>query len=108
MLINRLVRIQFLRLTIIVSVFIKKLVIKACLFRKKKYHAPLCGLLAQLVEHLTFNQVVAGSIPAQPTTSFSIITISQQTYSYLTTQGHNTADCLVQTQWLVTIIALRL
>ena len=25
------------------------------------------GLLAQLVEHLTFNQVVAGSIPAQPT-----------------------------------------
>ncbi len=26
------------------------------------------GLLAQLVEQLTFNQLVAGSIPAQPTT----------------------------------------
>ena len=25
------------------------------------------GALAQLVEHLTFNQVVAGSIPARPT-----------------------------------------
>jgi hypothetical protein len=25
------------------------------------------GPLAQLVEHLTFNQVVAGSIPARPT-----------------------------------------
>ena len=27
----------------------------------------LSGPLAQLVEHLTFNQVVAGSIPARPT-----------------------------------------
>jgi hypothetical protein len=27
------------------------------------------GLLAQLVEQLTFNQLVAGSNPAQPTTS---------------------------------------
>ncbi len=27
----------------------------------------LHGPLAQLVEHLTFNQVVAGSIPARPT-----------------------------------------
>ena len=27
----------------------------------------LLGPLAQLVEHLTFNQVVAGSIPARPT-----------------------------------------
>ena len=28
---------------------------------------PEYGPLAQLVEHLTFNQVVAGSIPARPT-----------------------------------------
>ena len=28
---------------------------------------PALGPLAQLVEHLTFNQVVAGSIPARPT-----------------------------------------
>ena len=27
----------------------------------------LFGALAQSVEHLTFNQVVAGSIPARPT-----------------------------------------
>ena len=29
------------------------------------------GLLAQLVEQLTLNQRVAGSIPAQPNSSFS-------------------------------------
>ena len=31
------------------------------------YGRPAHGPLAQLVEHLTFNQVVAGSIPARPT-----------------------------------------
>ena len=36
------------------------------------YDPPSClGPLAQLVEHLTFNQVVAGSIPARPTNDFS-------------------------------------
>lgn len=30
------------------------------------------GLLAQLVEQLTFNQLVAGSNPAQPTTIFPL------------------------------------
>ena len=30
---------------------------------------PQCGSLAQLVEHLTFNQVAAGSNPARPTIS---------------------------------------
>ena len=29
--------------------------------------APRCGSLAQLVEQLTFNQLVAGSNPARPT-----------------------------------------
>ena len=32
---------------------------------------PALGPLAQSVEHLTFNQVVAGSIPARPTNKFS-------------------------------------
>ena len=31
------------------------------------YNSNLLGPLAQSVEHLTFNQVVAGSIPARPT-----------------------------------------
>ena len=31
------------------------------------------GPLAQLVEHLTFNQVVAGSNPARPTTPHVIL-----------------------------------
>ena len=31
------------------------------------YNSYSLGPLAQLVEHLTFNQVVAGSIPARPT-----------------------------------------
>ena len=44
-----------------------------CSPRALRYHAasvPLeqHGPLAQSVEHLTFNQVVAGSIPARPTT----------------------------------------
>ncbi len=30
------------------------------------------GALAQLVEQLTFNQLVAGSNPARPTTSFEV------------------------------------
>ncbi len=33
------------------------------LFPSDRTHGPL----AQLAEHLTFNQVVAGSIPARPT-----------------------------------------
>lgn len=33
---------------------------------------PYRGRLAQLVEHLTFNQVVTGSIPVAPTTSLKI------------------------------------
>ena len=34
--------------------------------------ASVLGQLAQLVEHLTFNQGVAGSNPALPTTEISI------------------------------------
>ena len=32
---------------------------------------PALGPLAQSVEHLTFNQVVEGSIPSRPTNEFS-------------------------------------
>ena len=32
-----------------------------------------CGPLAQLVEQLTFNQLVAGSNPARPTTSYLLM-----------------------------------
>ena len=35
------------------------------------YNSNFHGPLAQSVEHLTFNQVVAGSIPARPTNKFN-------------------------------------
>src|SRR5690554_618235 len=48
---------------------IKKLFLKKFLRHLKKpvSYAPLPGSLAQLVEQLAFNQLVAGSNPARPT-----------------------------------------
>jgi hypothetical protein len=45
--------------------------IRTCLLCSVLNGMQLCDLVAQLVEHLTFNQRVAGSSPAQITTAHS-------------------------------------
>ncbi|SUZ60873.1 uncharacterized protein METZ01_LOCUS13727 [marine metagenome] len=38
-----------------------------------------CGSVAQLVEHLTFNQVVRGSRPRRPTKDISYLIVTNKT-----------------------------
>ena len=48
-----------------------------------------CGRLAQLVEHLTFNQGVIGSNPIAPTTDFPVFVVGvAKTRPLLKTENH--------------------
>ena len=50
---------------------------KLVAFFSRLTNIPQGGALAQLVEHLAFNQRVAGSIPARPTIFFALLKLAK-------------------------------